>query len=378
MGAKRQVARQPARGVKRAKLDPVSAKVKEVVDALQRDDCEVGGAPSYREGLISAFPLAMGLGAAKDERHAYQDQVGNIVLEILQATANKFQESHQAAKNEHDVAGEVKSSKEAAVAAAEAALEEHKKVESEAGDTYSSSLDGVMQAQKSLEEASSEVENFDATQLTKAQERAEYGSALETEFTTLKNGTVEDAKEKKTLLSTLNTVLQKLGVDKAMVSAAAPALTKAAPARGAFDITVVEQVEAALKTRVDSLAEDLNNGETVKANKVAVEAERKKTLTAAEAKVAADETKKNEAGAQTKESKNALKQAKDSLKEQEKIVADLDVKAFYQEAHLGSFREAIAALEFLQGRESTAPEPEAEADKVVAMEAVGEGNVIAA
>jgi len=378
MGAKRQVARQPARGVKRAKLDPVSAKVKEVVDALQRDDCEVGGAPSYREGLISAFPLAMGLGAAKDERHAYQDQVGNIVLEILQATANKFQESHQAAKNEHDVAGEVKSSKEAAVAAAEAALEEHKKVESEAGDTYSSSLDGVMQAQKSLEEASSEVENFDATQLTKAQERAEYGSALETEFTTLKNGTVEDAKEKKTLLSTLNTVLQKLGVDKAMVSAAAPALTKAAPARGAFDITVVEQVEAALKTRVDSLAEDLNNGETVKANKVAVEAERKKTLTAAEAKVAADETKKNEAGAQTKESKNALKQAKDSLKEQEKIVADLDVKAFYQEAHLGSFREAIAALEFLQGRESTAPEPEAEADKVVAMEAVEEGNVVAA
>jgi len=376
MVAKRQATHQQTRAVKKAKLDPVSAKVKEVLDALQRDDCEVGSVPIFREGLMAGFPLAMGLGAAKDERHSYQEQLGNIVLEILQATASKFQESYEAAKGEHAAAGEVESSKAAAVAAAEAALEEHKKVESEAGDTYSSSLDGAMQGRKTLEKASSEVDNFDATQMTKAKERAEYGSALETEFAALKNGAVEDAKEKKALLSTVIAVLQKLGVDTGMVSAATPALTKDATVRGSFDITVVQQVEAALKFRVDSLAEELNDGEAVKASKVAAQAAAQEALTAAEAKVAADETKVSEAVAQTKESKIALKQAKDSLKEQEKIVADLDIKAFYQEAHLGSFREAIVALEFLQRRESAAPEPDA--DKVVALEAMEEAYVVAA
>merc|ERR1719217_818234 len=148
--------------------------------------------------------------------------------------------------------------------------------------------------------------------MAKAKERAEFGSALETEFASLKNGTVEDTKEKKSLLSTVNAVLDRLGVDKALISAAAPALTKAPAGRGGFDNTVVEQVEAALKGKVDSLAEDLNNGETTKASKMAAQASAQEEL--------------KEAEAQTKQSKAALKQAKDSLKEQEKVVADLDIK----------------------------------------------------
>merc|ERR1719217_1595623 len=205
--------------------------------------------------------------------------------------------------------------------------------------------------------------------MAKAKERAEYGSALETEFTALKNGTVEDTKEKKSLLSTVNAVLDKLGVDKALISAASPALTKAPSGRGPFDNTVVEQVETALKSKVDSLAEELNNGETAKATIMAAQAAAQEELKAAEAKKSEDETKASEAEAQTKESKNALKQAKDSLKEQEKIVADLDIKAFYQKVHCENFSDAIAAFEFLRDRESTAPEAEAEQEvKEVAME----------
>lgn len=379
MGAKRQATRQQARGAKKAKLDPVSAKVKEVLDALERVDCEVGDAPNWREGLIAAFPLAMGLGCAKDERHSYQEKVGSIVHEIFQTTEAKFQETHKAAKEEHAAANAVKSSKEAAVAATEAALEEHKKAESDARDMQLSSSDALTDARKKLDAASSEVETFDATQLEKAKDQAEFGSALETEFAALKHATVDqDAKEKKALLSTVSAVLQKIGVDKALISAAAPALTKAASARGSFDVTVVEQVEAALRAKVDSLTEDLNNGETVKAGKLAEQAVAQEASNTAEAKLAEDEKKVSEAEAQVKESKVALKQAKDDLKEQQKTVADLDIKAYYQESHLSNFQEAIAALEVLRDRVSTVPDAEAEKVEATVTMEMDEINVVAA
>merc|ERR1712086_746185 len=100
MVAKRQATRQGARAVKKAKLDPVSAKLKDVLDALSREDCELMGSDIYREGILAALPLAVGLGAAKDERHAYQEQVASIVLEILKATEDKFEKSLAAAKEE--------------------------------------------------------------------------------------------------------------------------------------------------------------------------------------------------------------------------------------------------------------------------------------
>eukprot|EP00746_Dinoflagellata_sp_MGD_P160576 gnl/MRDRNA2_/MRDRNA2_87411_c0_seq1.p1 gnl/MRDRNA2_/MRDRNA2_87411_c0~~gnl/MRDRNA2_/MRDRNA2_87411_c0_seq1.p1 ORF type:complete len:376 (+),score=129.08 gnl/MRDRNA2_/MRDRNA2_87411_c0_seq1:81-1208(+) len=359
MGAKRQATRQQTRGVKKAKLDPVSAKVKEVLDALERDDCEVHS-QSFREGLIAAFPLAMGLGSAKDERHSYQEKVGSIVLEILQTAEAKYQESYKVARAAHAAAVEVKSAKEAAVTASEAALEESTKLASDARDTHLSSADAVTEAQKKLDEASSEVENFDATQLEKGKERAEVGSALETELKALKEGTVEDAKEKKSLQSVVNAALNKIGVDKALIQAAPAALSKAVSSRGSFDNTVVEQVEAALQARVNALDEDINNGPAVKESKLASQTAAQEALAAAEAKVAEDQTKSSEADTQVKEAKTALKQAKDALKEQEKAVADLDVKAYYEETYLSNFTEAIAALKFLEDRMSTVPEAETE------------------
>jgi hypothetical protein len=377
MGAKRQITQKQTRGGKKAKLDPVSAKVKEIVDALERDDCEVGGPPSFREGLVAAFPSAMGLGAAKDERHAYQDKVGDIVLEILQTTQAKFQASHKAVEAEFAAAEGVKATKGAELTAAEAALEESTKKESEARDTHLSSVDAVTDAQKKLDEASSEVDSFDANQLEKGKERAEIGSALEAELAALKNGTVEDAKEKKTLLSTVNAALVKVGVDKALISAAAPALTKAPSSRGPFDTTVVDQVESALKTHADSLQQDLDNGDSVKAMKVAAQTAAKEALTAAETKEAEDKVKVSEAETQTKDSKAALKQAKESLKEQEKLAHDVGIKVFYEETHLANFTDAIKALEFLQGRESTSPE--AEPEKVLEADVtMGEVNAVVA
>lgn len=380
MVAKRQATKQQARANKKLKLDPVSAKVKEVVDALERDDCEVGGPASFREGLIAAFPLAMGSGAAKDERHSYQEKVGSIVLEILKTTETKFQESYKVAKEEHTAADAVKASKEGEVTAAEAALEERTKMESDARDTKVSSAAAVTEAQKKLEEASSEVENFDTTQIAKAKERAEVGSVLETELAQLKEGTVEDAKEKKALLSIITQRLNQVGVDKALISAATPALTKAPGNRGTFDVTVVDQVQGALKTRFESLEEELNNGEAVKASKLAAQAAAQEALAAAEATSTEAKSKVVEADANTKESKAALKQSRESLKEQEKIVKDLEIKAFYQDTYLTNFREAITAFEFLNDRMSTSPEAEAEAEKVLATEDVtmDEINVVVA
>jgi hypothetical protein len=357
----------PTRGAKKAKLDPVSAKVKEVLDALQREDCEVGGPPTWLEGLVAAFPLAMGLEAAKDERHAYQEKLGNMVLEILQVTKAKFEESHKAARDEHAAAEAVKSSKEAAVTEAENSLADQQKAESEAHEAYKSSSAAVTEAQKNLKEATSVVESFDSIQLEKAKDRAEYGSALETEFQSLKAGTVEaSTTEKKASFSTVKTVLQKAGVDKALILAAEPALIKATDARGVFDNTVVEQVETALKAQVDSLTEEVNNGDTIKASKVAEKEAAQAALTAAEATKDENLNKASEAEAKTKELKANLKDAKESLKEQEKVVRDVDVKAFYQESHAENFRDAVLAFEFLRDRVSAIPE--VEAAKVAAME----------
>lgn len=355
------------RAGKRGKLDPASAKVKEVLDALQREDCDVGGTPDYLQGLVAAFPLAMGFEAPKDDRHAYQEKVGKMVLEILQANETKFQESHKAAKDELAEAQAVKSSKEAAVTDTETALADQQKAESEAHEAHKSSKTAVTEAKKKLEEATSEVDNFDEDLLAKAKDRAEYGSALETEFASLKAGTVEDAKDRKTFMSTVKSVLQKIGVEKAMILSAEPALAKApADTRGTFDVTVVEQVENALRAKVDSLQEDLDNGEKVKASKVVEKEAAEAALTAAEAKVVEKQSMASDADAKTKELKTALKDAKESLKEQEKIVKDLDVKAFYQECHVGNFHDAIEAWQFLHDRESAVLEEEAA--KVSAME----------
>merc|ERR1719235_2763926 len=134
----------------------------------------------------------MGLDAAKDERHAYQERVGGMVLEILKANKDKFEKSHQAAKDEHAAAEALKSSKEAAVTQAEAALADQQKAESEARDARTHSSEAVSEAKKKLGEATSEVDTFDDTLIAKGKDRAEFGSALETEFASLKAGTVED------------------------------------------------------------------------------------------------------------------------------------------------------------------------------------------
>jgi len=354
------------RPAKKAKLDPVSKKVKEVLDALSHEDCEVGGTPAYREGLRAAFPLAVGLGAAKDERHAYQDKVANIVLEVLRVTKAKFEERLNAAKGEHSTGESVKSSKEAAVTEAEAMLENQKNVEKEARDMLSTSKDAVKQAKKTVAEATSEVDNFDSIQLEKKEEHEEFSSALDTAFGTLKAGTVEDAKEKKSKLNTVSRVLRKLSVDEGLCNATPSALTKAPDARGSFDNTVVDQVETALRAHVDSLAAELSNGETVKASKVVEQATAQEALDAAEAKVVENQATVTEADAKTKELKAALVQAKAGLKEQESIVGDMETKSFYEQSHVDNFKEAIEAFEFLRDRASIVPE--AEEEKVAAME----------
>merc|ERR1712196_689595 len=111
-------------------------------------------------------------------------------------------------------------------------------------------------------------------------------------------------------------VLKKLEVDQGLRSAATPALTKAPSSRGSFDNTVVEQVETALKSRVDSLDAELSNGETLKATKVAGQAAAQELLSSAQSKLGENQAAVTAAEAKTVEFEAALTQAKESLKEQ--------------------------------------------------------------
>lgn len=84
------------------------------------------------------------------------------------------------------------------------------------------------------------------------------------------------------------------------------------------------------------------------------------------------------AKAKTLELEAALTQAKASLKEQEKVVGDVDVKIFYQQCHLENFQEALQALEFLRERPSSTLQDEIE--KVSAIDvpvAIDEANLVA-
>jgi len=379
MVAKRQ-ATQGARAGKRAKLDPVSAKVKEVVDALSREDCELKGPAIWREGILAALPLAIGLDAAKDERHAYQDQVAQIAFEVLKATEEKFEKSLAAAKEELCAAQSSQATKEESLKEAEGALEEQKKMAQEAEVTLTESQEALMQATTKLKEISQAVENFDVIQQGKEQEHAELSSAFETVFEKLKTGTWEDAMEKKSVLSQLSLVLKKLEVDQGLRSAAPPALSKAPAERGDFDNMVVDQIQESLKTRVESLAADVSNGETLKSAKVTEQTEAEETLGTSQATVEANNAAVVLAKEKIVEIEATLTRAKADLKEQSKIVADVDVKTFYEQSHLECFQESLQALEFLCERISTPPEAAMELEKVAAMDtsvAIDEANLVA-
>lgn len=381
MVAKRQ-ATQGARAGKRAKLDPVSAKVKEVLDALSREDCELMEPATYREGILAAVPLAIGLGAAKDERHAYQEQVAQIVFETLKATEEKFEKSLAAAKDELSAAQSSQAAKETSLTRAQGALEEQKKMAQEAQDALTVSQEALMQATTNLKEISKAVDNFDIVQQGKEQEHAELSSAFESVFEKLKTGTWEDAMEKKSVLSQLSLVLKKFDVDQSLRSAAPSAMSKNPADRGDFDNMVVDQIQESLKARVESLAADVSNGETLKSAKVTEQTEAQETLDTSTATVEANKAAVVSAEEKIVELEATLTQAKVDLKEQSKIVGDVDVKTFYEQSHLENFKEALQALEFLRERTSTPPEGEAlmELEKVAAMDAsvaMGEANLVA-
>lgn len=347
---------------KKLKLDPVTVKVNEVLDALSKDECEVPGPPSCREGLLAAVPHALGLGAAIDERHVFQTSVARMVGDILNASEVKLQQILKEAKENHEASKTEQVSRDAALEDTQHRLATQHTEVKERKDRLLADIVAEKETKKALEAATSEVTNFDTLQLAKVSHRDELGAVLRENFEALRSGEFANPRDEHVHLNKLTAMLKKLNIDKSLENAIPAALAKKPIDRGGFDETVVSQVHDALKENLETLENELGNGEALKKQKEselsAAQASRanaeKERMSSQEAVTAAEET--------CSELQAEVKRAQHSTEEQKEAVSDLEIRVFIENVKLESLQSAIQAFAFLRDRVADTPAPEGQGE----------------
>lgn len=349
---------------KRAKQNPITAKVKELIKFLEDDEAtEVPGPESCREGILAAAPHALGFGAAIDERHAMQAKVVTIVGEVLDASETKWVNRLKVATAAWENGKNEQATKDAALEATKGRLTAAKTAVDEAKAQLQTDIASENTARTNLKAATAEVDNFDSIQAGKEKEKEEYASLYKDVFLVLKVAE-GDKKPEKAQLNSLTTKLRKLKVDDSLLSAVAPALSKKPPERGTFDDMVVSQVEDSMKQHVASLEDDLNNGAATKSRKEAEKDAAQDVMEKAEAKRAASVDTLKSAESKVTDIEAEEVQAKKSCEKQEEAVSDLDCTRLTEQCALDQCREVMKSFAYLRDRVAadTGEPAEAEAE----------------
>lgn len=360
----------PTEAKKARVVDPITQKIELVSKTISEAECQLQD--SHREMLLLALPHA--LAVTTQERHAYQNQVANMVGKVLHDYVAHWEQ--QVSDSKVDIGESAEKAKTSMKMVEDSATKigEQESEVSKCKDVVHEDSEAVKTAEEALQIASKEVVDFDANLQVTIGEKDRITLIYNEGFVALKSA-CNDAKDFARLYKEVQPMLKKLCTESSLLSAIAPAFKKSAAERGPFDQMAIEGADKIFTEHLTTLQEQIDQADANKADKVNTEASSQETLKAAMEKHVA--------------SKDALKAAEENLSSLEAKHLDLltamnaaaevsgvsEAVVATKEARLSEVKSALSSFTELLERQA-APEPAETAMVEDKLEAICESNPV--
>jgi len=349
-------------------MTPVEKKFNAVMGALTNEETVVPGPESCRAMLAAAASTA--LKVPKDSRHADQEAVFGMLMEIFDAEVRRWEDRVADATNNLEKATAERTEKMNLKDAAESELKIQKDVVRGKMEAQSKAIEVVEESKEELSRAQSLHADAEAAKDHLAKTQG-HDLAIQEIIKGLKEGIYENPKELKKHITAVSELLVSLGIEEALVKTLPQILRRKPLERGSFDDMALQQLDSYLNDHLSSLGSKIEAADVIVMEHAAA-------ITAWEAVVEVAEEKKYDSDealktteAQQEQVQGTLTCARKVLKESTTIVKSRGSELASEEWGLDSIKEVREALEFL--REFVTPPPEeAKEPEQVAAEFAGE------
>lgn len=328
-----------------------AAKCRKIADAISGSSL-----PEGVRGMLGGM-LGQALGTYKEERHAYQNSVVDMVAEALSVVEKDMVQEVGNTQAKVDGAEGDKTARQQAKVAAEAALEAAKEVVPGKKTAVTEAREAEQKARAQLGEAeATEKSGNKEAKATEAQ-RTQLNDTVYYAYEPLKQCTA--GPKSKTLLNQLVSLVKKFKFDDHMVASIPQALKTEPAKRSEFDKVVLKSFEDSLAAKVADLTKTIDDAQPAMAERAAAVEAAKAAVTGAEGITTASEQALADAQAAVKsaegELKAAIKAVTNYWPDVEKAANHLDKS----KAQLASFREE-ALVYFAELKDLAPPPPEPE------------------
>lgn len=270
---------------KKAKVvDPITEKVELLAKTISDPECQLQD--SYREMLLQAIPHTLTL--PRDERHAYQTQVAQMVEQVLKDYVAHWEQ--QVSNSKVDVVETAQKAEETLKIVEESAGkigDQEEEVQRRKG-VLDEDSEALKAAEHALKCASKEVAEFDENLKAIIAQRDQCSSIYNESFIALKNGGL-DAKEVARLMKEVQPMLKKLSTESSMLSAMTPAFKKSPAERGPFDVMAIEGADGIFTKHLGDMQDQIDKADITKTEKESTEVTSQEALKAATKKRTASE-----------------------------------------------------------------------------------------
>jgi hypothetical protein len=338
----------------RVKMDAIDKKVQSMIRSFEDPD-QVGLVEMpkiVRDMLVSVIKAALGHGSAKDERHAFQTSVADVIGDTFKQTVQIWEGKVSEAKALVDGADAEKTEKESAWSAASAVVEADIERVRTTQEALDAAVESVSAANKAFADAQSALENCDTERKGKEDQRIQANTLFKEHFEVLKQGDGD-----KSLQKPLVALLKELNAEVSLVNALGSAFGKKPDDRGQFDNMVVQQLEEVLTSHMKEIDDFLSNFEKISAERAAAVSEKKTMLEAAEAQKAACEKAFETAACAKIDGEDNLKETKEFLTQFDQKLDERKLEVEMRDASLAIAKENLETFTFLYERLQAAPEP---------------------
>eukprot|EP00933_Yihiella_yeosuensis_P079927 TRINITY_DN93345_c0_g1_i1.p1 TRINITY_DN93345_c0_g1~~TRINITY_DN93345_c0_g1_i1.p1 ORF type:complete len:358 (+),score=133.67 TRINITY_DN93345_c0_g1_i1:65-1138(+) len=316
---------------KRGKTDVPSAKLNSVKRVVKGADAF----PSSVRTMVCQ-DMALTLGLRKEERHAFQERVVQMIGEILTSVETGIQAKIAAAEAEVADADRDNRQRQTQAEAAFTAVDEKVGGTKGAQTRLTEEQNSLKGATKALSAAKAEQKTGDAPVVAAAanKEKLEKGDSL---VNSLKEGTLEGkaVKEAVTLIAKL---AKEFSFDSALLTSIPSALSKALAERGSFDLLVIDQVKGEFAKNLSLVSAELTEGEAGKQERAA-------KVTAAEAALELCTKSEADAKAALDEASKAQKEAEDTKKAADKALKQFGPQMKAVQAKLDDLKTELKELQ---------------------------------
>jgi len=358
MAPMKRQAKSPMKSAKKAKVDEVGPKIKELAEVLSNPACDVPGPSGNRAMLLGALPHA--LADYSDERHGYQTTVSKLIGEVMNGWVAKWEQKVADSKANVDAAESDRIAAQATHETEKSGLVAQKEDVKLCKENLKAATDAEKEAAGKLATAKSDVENFDKEIQKQIITKDNISMVYNQSFLVMKSAEAPSGSEAKNHLKKIAPILKSISTETSLQIALPAALQKKAAERGQFDNMAVDGVEAVFTGTIAKLTGEIDSAGVTKAGKEAAATEATTAHDAAEAK-------RQECIAALKASQSSQEEKEKSLVAAEKAedskakAANRALKDNAQEQRgLDHAKSTLAYFQFLVDR-TTPPPPLEEA-----------------